>query len=215
MVNFEKYKNDGWGLSKKCFEEIFKVLATIKISSKIDNEINVVEFGSGMSTEFLVDMINEGFNLKITSFDNDLNYCSKVEHPNLKLLIRDLVDCSDEDFKNQFINKSYNKDSFKLKTTQVHTRQKNTFYDIKEGDLPEVIDLMIVDGPHGNGRSIGYLHGINRLKKGSFVVIDDYNHYPFVENMLSLFPDAELIDESNGGSINQWESGGIYKIFKI
>lgn len=210
MVDFEKYKNDGWGLSKKCFEAIYRI---VNNSNKL---LNVVEFGSGISTEFLVDLIiKEDFKLKIISFDNDLKYSAKVKHPDLKLLIRDLVECSDEDFENQFNEKKYNKDNFKLKTTLVHTRQKNTFYEIKEGDLPDVIDLMIVDGPHGNGRSIAYLHGINRLRKGSYVVIDDYNHYPFVEKMMSLFPDTELIDESNTGSLNQWELGGIYKIFKI
>jgi hypothetical protein len=67
--------------------------------------------------------------------------------------------------------------------------QKNVFYDIKDEQLPDVIDIMIVDGPHGNGRSIAFLHGINRLKSGSYVVIDDYNHYDFIEKFEKLFKD--------------------------
>jgi hypothetical protein len=104
---------------------------------------------------------------------------------------------------------------FFKKITAVHTRQRNTFYEIKEGELPDVIDVMIVDGPHGNGRSIAFLHGIGRLRKGSFVVIDDYNHYDFIERFQMLFPESELVAISNTGSINQWELGGNYQIFKI
>jgi hypothetical protein len=73
---------------------------------------------------------------------------------------------------------------------------------------------MIVDGPHGNGRSIAFLHSIGRLQKGSYVVIDDYNHYDFVEKFQLLFK-TQLIFESTTGSINQWELGGNYVIHKI
>lgn len=56
-MNIEKYKNGGWGLSEKCFEQIFNIIKAFNTS------INVVEFGfgSGISTEFLVDAINEGY----------------------------------------------------------------------------------------------------------------------------------------------------------
>lgn len=209
MVNLEKYKNDGWGLSKKCFENIILVLKTFPHS------INVVEFGSGVSTEFLVDMIGEGYDLNIISYDDDVKYVTKIKHSQLNLHLTGLIECYDTDFENQFREKRYNNAVFFKKTTPVHTRQKNTFYEIKEGELPDVINIMIVDGPHGNGRSIAFLHGINRLRKGSFVIIDDYNHYDFVERFQILFPESELVATSNSGSINQWELGGNYQIFKI
>jgi hypothetical protein len=209
MVNLEKYRNDGWGLSKKCFENIISILKTFS------HLINVVEFGSGVSTEFLVDMLGEHYNLNIISYDDDAKYATKAVHSQLKLYITGLVECHDSDFENQFTEKHYNKNLFFKKITPVHTRQKNAFYDIQEGQLPDVIDLMIVDGPHGNGRSIAFLHAIGRLRKGSFVVIDDYNHYDFVERFQRLFPESELVAASNTGSVNQWELGGVYQIFKI
>jgi len=210
MVDLEKYKNNGWGLSKKCFQDIQNIVEKFK-----SKEINVVEFGSGISTVFLVDLINEGHDLKIVSFDNSVEYATKITHPNLKTYITELVDCYDGDFETQFQKGKYEEKFFQKKITPVHTRQKNTFYSIEEGQLSDRIDIMIVDGPHGNGRNIAFLHGVNRLGSGSYVVIDDYNHYDFVERFQMLFRDTELIAESNTGGINQWELGGIYKIFKI
>lgn len=209
MVNLEKYKNDGWGLSKKCFENILNVLETFK-----PNSVNVVEFGSGISTQFLVDIISEGNDLKIISFDDNISFATKATHPNLKLHITELIECHDSDFENQFNKKQYNKNFFFKKISKPHTRQRNTFYDVKESQFPNVIDLMIVDGPHGNGRSIAFLHGIERLQSGSYVVVDDYNHYDFIERLEMLFS-IELIFESNTGRENQWELGGNYKILKI
>jgi hypothetical protein len=209
MVNLEKYKNDGWGLSRKCFENMISIFKTFSHS------INVVEFGSGVSTEFLVDMLEEHYALNIISYDDDAKYATKARHAQLKLYLTGLVECHDSDFENQFREKQYNPNVFFKKITAVHTRQRNTFYEIKEGELPDVIDVMIVDGPHGNGRSIAFLHGIGRLRKGSFVVIDDYNHYDFIERFQMLFPESELVAISNTGSINQWELGGNYQIFKI
>jgi len=209
MVNLEKYRNDGWGLSRKCFQDIITIIKQINTKP-----INIVEFGSGVSTEFLVDLISEGYDLNIISYDDDIKFASKAIHPNLKLQVTDLVECYDSDFDNQFQQKIYNKNLFFKKITPVHTRQRNTFYNVVDGQLPDVIDLMIVDGPHGNGRSIAFLHGIGRLKRDSYVVIDDYNHYDFIERLQKLFL-IETIFESTTGRENQWELGGNYKILKI
>lgn len=210
MVNFEKYKNDGWGLSKKCFNDIFNIIKTFS-----SNPINVLEFGSGVSTQFLVDLIEKGYNLNITSYDNDIVYATKAKHPNLKLIICDLVETYDSDFENLFQEKKYEKSVFHKMTTEIDFRQKNVFYNVEEEQLPKNIDLMIVDGPHGNGRSIAFLHGIGRLKSNSHVIIDDYNHYDFVKRFEKIYPNSELIYSSNSGQENKWELGGNYVIFRI
>ncbi|MCK9416549.1 hypothetical protein M0Q97_07830 [Candidatus Dojkabacteria bacterium] len=209
MVDLNKYKNNGWGLSKKCFDDIIMIINTIK-----SKPINVVEFGSGISTEFFIDLIKDGYDLNIISFDDNLEFACKIKHPNLKLNVTDLIECNDNDFIVQFQNRKYDKNFFINKTTPVETRQKNTFYEINN-ELPNEINLMVVDGPHGNGRSIAFLHGINKLKSGSYVVIDDYNHYDFVDKFKMVFSNSELIKECNTGKYNQWELGGNYVIYKI
>jgi hypothetical protein len=41
MINFEKYKNDGWGLSKKQLTELYDIIINIT-----KNDINIIEFGN-------------------------------------------------------------------------------------------------------------------------------------------------------------------------
>ena len=203
MVDIEKYKNDGWGLSKECFLEIEGYLKDIP-------DPIIVEFGSGISTKFFQDFLFEyNKNGKIYSFDNDKLYASEISK------IKKIVECTDDDFDEMFKKKSYDFSKMKYRTVSPHTRQKNCFYDINDDEIPNYIDLVIVDGPHGNGRSISFLHIKNKMKKGGYVVIDDYNHYDFVERLLMIFPNAELISTKETGNINKWELGGNYKIFKI
>src|SRR5688572_2005800 len=153
--DFEKYKNDGWGLSRKEFELLFQQFTSNFV---LNNEVNVVEFGSGRSTEFLVDLMNK-YNVPVNvySFDDSKEYAYKGTHPRLKLNIVPLVECGDHVFRQMFGDKKYDASKMIDKITPVHTRQTNTFYKVENSMLPDRIDLMIVDGPHGNGRSLAYV----------------------------------------------------------
>ena len=214
MVNIKKYKNDGWGLSQQCLLDILNILNDIDKS-----RINVVEFGSDISTEFLVDLITlNNFQLNIVSFDNDKHFATKVKHNNLKLYITDLLETTDENFNLMFKQKKIDKSLFSIKKTAFSTKQRNCFYDIKNYMLPSSIDLVILDGPNGNGRSIAFLYLMNKMADNSYIVIDDYNHYDFIERFASIFKNIELIYEltSKINSIgNKWKTGGNYKIYKI
>jgi hypothetical protein len=211
-MNFDKYKNDGWGLSKQQFTQLLEI---IKGSDK--SELRVAEFGSGKSTEFFVDIVLENIKrLHIVSFDDNPHYAYKNEgnHKFLNLLIRDLQECTDESYEKMFKDRKLDKSLLYKKKTPLTSRQKNNFYEIKDGDLNGVYDLMILDGPNGNGRNISYLHMVNHLDVGSVVLIDDYTHYDFVDKF-SLFFDFEVLHEANNGGVDQWNTGGIYKILKI
>lgn len=211
LFDFEKYKNDGWGLSRKEFELIFQQFTSW---FAFNNEVNVVEFGSGRSTEFLVDLINRyNIPVNIYSFDDSIEYAYKGTHPNLKLHIVPLVECSDGDFRLMFQNKKYDSSKMKNKTSPVHTRQTNTFYKVEDSMLPDRIDLMIVDGPHGNGRSLAYLRCIDRLVEGSTLLIDDASHYPFYDH-LKLLIDVDMCAKQHERH-NKWESGGDFILCRV
>jgi hypothetical protein len=202
-MDYTKYKTDGWGLSE---------LALSKLSESIDSiekgNIKVVEFGSGASTRFLVDLgVEIEKNLQITSFDNDPSY--SYNGSGVLLHMRNLVECDDETYEKMFTDKVYKKELMRPKTSELSTRQKNNFYDINEGDLDGIYDVMVLDGPNGNGRNISFLHMKEHLKSGSYVLIDDFPHYDFVERFLSIF-DAELIFKHNNR-----EDGGEFVIYKI
>lgn len=207
-MNIEKYKNNGWGLSKQCFLDVKKCLDNIK--SPV-----IVEFGSGISTIFFVDYLKstkkDGV---IYSFDNNKEYIPEIKYNKLNLFIKELIEFDDLNYNNMFINKEYSSNG-KIRIKEPNTKQKNCFYNIKTNELPEKIDLVLIDGPHGNGRNISFLHLLDRLHENSYVIIDDFNHYDFCEKFVYLFPNNKLIYESNTGKRNQWELGGNYRIYKI
>ena len=154
-MDLNNYKNNGWGLSIKAFEEIKSILDNNHITS-------VVEFGSGHSTRFLLDYKDEFKNeMKITSFDNDVNYAHK--HECVKL--RRLMTCSEKAFEDMFRSGIIIQGVLTEKKDEPTTRQRNCFYDLQEGDLDDSYDLVILDGPNGNGRSLCFLHLKEKLKR--------------------------------------------------
>jgi hypothetical protein len=205
-MDYNKYKNDGWGLSELAFKKLYEI-----INSKNEDTIRVIEFGSGISTMFFVDLDKElNKDILVTTFDNDPNYAYKVnDGDNVILHMRELVECSDDDYNSMFENKGYNKSYMKPKISPLTTRQKNNFYDIKEGDLNFWYDIMVLDGPNGNGRNISFLHMKEHLKSGSYVLIDDYHHYDFVDKFLHMF-NAEKVFEHNDR-----KNGGEFVIYKV
>jgi hypothetical protein len=60
--------------------------------------------------------------------------------------------------------------------------------------MSEKYDLVLIDGPNGNGRNFSYIHLKNKLNSGAYIIIDDYFHYDFVEKCLMFF-DCEILEE--------------------
>lgn len=195
-MDLTKYENDGWGISVLGFTKLLEL-----IKNNIKKELNVLEFGSGISTMFLSDVVRNNIKkLKITSFDNDINYGYKKsdDEDYLKLLIRNLVECDDLNYQKQFTDKKYSKSLMKTKTSDLKPTQKNNFYDIHENDLSGMYDLIILDGPNGNGRNFCFLHIQNHVEKGTIIFIDDYNHYDFLETCQNLFNTEIMFKHTEG-----------------
>jgi hypothetical protein len=187
--NLHKY-NIGAGLNKKVYLKLIDILDE-KLKEK--NKLRILEFGSGMSTKFFLDY-NKLFKknediLEITSFDNDLEWCYKKNENDkcLNLHIRELEECNEKDFNEQMETKNLNKKAFSIRKTPPTWRQINCFYDIQENDIHGKYDIVIIDGPNGNGRNISYLYFKENLEKESVILIDDFNScdndfkYNFVE----------------------------------
>lgn len=195
-MNLNKYMNDGWGLSVLGFSHLLEI-----IKNNNNDTIRVLEFGSGTSTRFLCDVVKENIKkLEITSFDNDVDYCYQKTNDDyfLSLLIRPLIECEINDYNEQMENKRYNPNVMYDKISPLEASQKNNFYDIEEGDLNGVYDIVILDGPNGNGRNFAFLHIKKYLKPESIIYIDDYNHYDFVERCLDNI-DCDIIFKHTEG----------------
>ena len=77
-MDINQYKNDGWGLSKLAFNQLFQL--TKKIINK-QKTIRILEFGSGISTTFFINLIIENSwekKAKILSFDDNERYVPKT-----------------------------------------------------------------------------------------------------------------------------------------
>lgn len=202
--NMDTYKNDGWGLSKKSFESI------IKYCSLNDKE-TIVEFGSGTSTIFFLDYTPT--NCKIYSFDHDISHCFSGNNPRVDLKIRKLVAYTDEAYELSFKNKKI--EPFKYFSDGKNTREINVFYEIRNNDLPNNIDLVLLDGAHGNGRALSYVHLHDKLNDGAIIIVDDLSHYKDFKDKLSIFNYEVIYEKTNKGK--RWEDQiniGIYKINK-
>ncbi len=195
-MDLQKYRNDGWGLSVLGFK-----LLLDNITENPKDKLKILEFGSGTSTKFFCDVvINKIKDLEITSFDNSpkFSYKPNPEEIFLDLKIRTLVGCSDEDYQKQFLNKTYQENLMYDKGFDVNLYVRNCFYTLSEGDLNGVYDIVVVDGPHGNGRNFSFLHIKNFVAKGTIIYIDDYNHYDFLEKATDIL-NCEVIYKHTEG----------------
>ena len=70
------------------------------------------------------------------------------------------------------------------------------FYNIKKDDLDGYYDMVILDGPNGNGRSIAFRHLVDKVRPGTKIIVDDYHHYPFIEDCKKLL-NVNIIKQIN------------------
>jgi len=93
-------------------------------------------------------------------------------------------------------------------------RQKNCFYKFQENDLKDKYDVMVLDGPNGNGRNFSYLHMYTRIKKGGLIFIDDIDHYDFEPKMNTFFNTKTIYKLLGDDKVNKW-TGGRIGLFEI
>ena len=216
-MNFNKYTS-GAGLDKIALKEIKRLL------DNVENNINILEFGSGISTQFLVDYkFYSKKNILIDTFDNDPKYAYKNsnKHDFVNLYIKPLLSCTEEHFDKMFDEKKIINEHFfphKHKPGSNFWRQRNCFYDMKNIKLKDYYDFIIVDGPNGNGRNLSYLFFKDKVKKGTIIFIDDYDSrdndfdYKFIPYLKSVINVKEIKKFNGHGGFNK---GGNFAIFEV
>ena len=121
-------------------------------------------------------------------------------------------------------SKTYDKSKFAIADLLPYNhpkfwRQRNCFYDINSDELNRKYDLIIIDGPNGNGRNIAYLHLQNCVKPGSIIFIDDFNasdgdyDYKFIENLKNILNVEEIETFTNNNP--SWELGCNFAIYRV
>lgn len=209
MIDYKSYWFNGMGLHEIQLKYLEKII-------KENNIKNIIEFGSGGSTKFFCDLREkENLKYKIISFDHNEQYSYNKKHPFLSLHIRDLIKCSDEDFNLMFSEKEYNRNKFiNCQTEKDNFRVKNAFYDLQKNDIScDKVDLVILDGPNGNGRSLSFLHLKDKILENCFILIDDSDHYDFIEKCKEVF-DCEIIVHGKHPEIHPLFNYAILKVKK-
>lgn len=171
----------------------------------IDNDVyNIIEFGSGRSTQFMIDLCEKhDLDVHIDSIDHTDSFfeINTYRNPNYNLIIRDLIECSDDDKEEMFNQVNFDRAKFKKIETEHGWNQKNRFYDLKEDDLKDQYQIAIIDGPNGNGRVFSYLILDWIMPDGGYIIIDDSLHHDFIDKLGKVFK-YETILESNIKSKN-------------
>lgn len=168
---------------------------------KLDRPLRILELGAGQSTIFWHFLVKENnLNLTVTSLEHNPIWIEKIrkklgdsspvkiKHVNLKIINeKERLSLFSEPKKAANIWNSLGTKvpREKFEDCTLH----NAFYEISTELFAEIgaIDALIVDGPHGNGRSLAFPLFYNYFKPNAVMLIDDIDHYNFLGNLLSLF----------------------------
>jgi hypothetical protein len=194
FIKAEKYRKwDGWSLTPENISVICQIISQNNIK-------HIIEFGAGYSTVVLSEYLSYvSPQTCIDSFEHQAEFAENIEkflpRNNKKITLHcpALVQVSDEIFERIFISQNPLIDFSALFTLvpqdKVHeTRLENAFYGFDFNLYePRSFDLIILDGPNGNGRSMAFPLLKNLVCLPCWVIIDDYLDYPFLEDMKRIF----------------------------
>ena len=174
--------------------------------SQSQTRYSILELGRGQSTLFLRELIRAGVNITVSSCEHDKNWSDFVRDAvrdcdSIQIFGCDLRKVDDQIWDKIFSCPRMASELWNQYSTPVgkefikDTRMHNAFYAISKDALPHGshLDGMIVDGPHGNGRSLSFPLFRNYLRLGTIVLMDDYHHYPFLMDMTRIF-DYEILE---------------------
>lgn len=223
-MNLDIYKNEGIGLSKTAFDKIYKILET-------KEQCNIIEFGSGISTRFFVDYkLYSKKNIFIKTYDDDekYSYQNTNNYNFVDLNIKKLIQFDNNHFNNMMNNKEYRHFSWHYYNPlpinhPKYWRPRNTFYEIEKLDDDIKYDIVLLDGPHGNGRNIAYLHLIGHLNPNAYIIIDDITAadddfiYDFIPYLKKIFDVKEIYthEYTSKDGLDEWENGGNFAIYQL
>ena len=185
-------KWDDWSLT----HHSILLIACLIIEHEIEH---VVEFGSGYSTvalgEFLYSM---GLETQMDSFEHQNQFSDRinsflVENDKINLHCSPLLQAEDNVFEQMLLASDpygeFVASALRLPKNRYHeTRIRNVFYEFNFRSWQDgTIDLVILDGPSGNGRSLAFPFLKKAMRFPSWVLIDDYLDYPFLDDLKRVF----------------------------
>lgn len=187
--------------------------ALVRLCRQLDHskEWNILELGGGQSTLFwsALDELNL-LKLTVTTLEHDSGWTAdlrgRVRSDRVHVSAQQLKQINDEEWERIFADPDGALERWQQSGAAVPKEQyknytiHNAFYcDLHQAGLAaQSVDVLIVDGPHGNGRGLAFPLLATVLKPDAWVLIDDFDHYPFLECLERVFRHEELIREIAG-----------------
>ena len=167
---------------------------------------HICEFGGGQSTIFW-NILSNYIGVKVTTYEHDPNWAkflhNQIKNPNIKINSCELMQIDEISRGNIFADPKGSKQIWTIKRSKVSTEQFedpfliNGFYNVENNQFPEhKIDAIILDGPHGNGRSMAFPLFYDYIEEGTLILLDDYHHYPFLDDLNKLF-EYQILEKRN------------------
>ena len=154
--------------------------------------IYAVDFDAGYITNLLLKIKKQHkLNLILDCFTTKNSNLYSLDKDQI-IYQRTLLTCSDASFNKMLGNKIYNK-LYMVKSQQnPNKRMTNAFFEIIDGDLRNHYDFVFITGPNSNGRDLSFLHIKDRVKTGSFILLNELDKYTSLETMDRFFETKEI-----------------------
>jgi len=194
---------DSWSLDRTSIIWLAELLLQQEIK-------HIIEFGAGFSTLALAGYLRQMLpETSLMSFEHQPDYARRIQSflpvdSQARVECAELWQVDDLVFERLFtVPAPYS--AFKAAATPVpveryhETRLHNVFYEFDfEKIAAGTVDLIILDGPNGNGRSLAFPFLRHALRLPGWLLIDDYLDYPFLDHCRKVFA-ADVIRHFEGG----------------
>ena len=201
----------GWALTKNAIRSFATQVF------KTNPAPHIIELGGGLSTLFWAFFIQpENVNVKISTFEHHPGWGKKIKMAvahckAIEIHSTNLRQIDNQEWDTIFTFPENAKTNWSRMGTFVtqsefeNTRIRNAFYDIPPHAFPPhaSIDGMIVDGPHGNGRSLAFPLFFDCLKLNAWILIDDFDHYPFLDDLARIFK-FKIVEKKFANDGKRW-----------
>jgi hypothetical protein len=197
---------EGWALSSAALRAFTQYLCHPPQGKGPDRPC-IVEFGSGQSTYFWGALLAQKVSLEVHTYEHHPYWAEQADlksQHRVHIHHTPLVQVTDSMKQKMFSQpehayRLFHREGVLLPESEwENTRAPNTFYltDFEKDFAKEAIHGVILDGPNGSGRSLVFSWIMPYLAPNALVLIDDYDHYPFLDDLARL-RDYEMIHVSH------------------
>jgi hypothetical protein len=195
----------GWSLSKSAIYTL-----CLRLLAKTTAPV-LIELGGGQSTLFWDAFAkNANLPLRVITFEHNPRWAEHVKklltpQTRVEMMVLPLCQIDAQAKDRMFADRTHAFEIWQATRRNVpvaeydNTRTPNAFYGVTPDLVPpaQSVDAIVVDGPNGSGRSLAYPLLFSALKQQALVLIDDFDHYPFVPDLARLYPFKPLAERTH------------------